>query len=119
MKILYVENHSVFAATVTGQFLSAHAVTIVPSLSAARAARSSQPFDFLLIDYDLDDGKGDALVKEIRSTGDLIPIVGVSSHEAGNAALLAAGASAVCGKMEFEKIQRVLATMLDASNPGG
>jgi hypothetical protein len=37
-----------------------------------------------------------------------LPIIGVSSHEAGNSALLAAGASAVCSKMEFDRIQQVI-----------
>jgi hypothetical protein len=38
MKILYVENHAVFAANVTRQFLSQHTVTVVPSIAAARRA---------------------------------------------------------------------------------
>ena len=36
MKILYVENHVVFAANVTSQFLSQHSVTVAPSLADAR-----------------------------------------------------------------------------------
>ena len=37
-----------------------------------------------------------------------LPIIAVSSHEAGNAALLKAGASAVCSKMEFHHIEQVI-----------
>jgi hypothetical protein len=32
----------------------------------------------------------------------------VSSHEAGNTALVTAGASAVCSKTEFDRIQEVI-----------
>ena len=36
MRILYVENHLVFAANVTRQFLSQRGVTVVPSLGETR-----------------------------------------------------------------------------------
>ena len=108
MKILYVENHAVFAANVTRQFLSQHVVTVVPSIAAARQARSADIFDLLLVDYDLDDGKGEAFVREVRGQGDRVIIVGVSSHDEGNAALRLAGASAICSKMQFDRIQSVI-----------
>ena len=108
MRILYVENHSVFADNVTRQFLSRHVVTIVPSLRKARQMLSSDEFDLALIDYDLDDGKGDTLVREIRALGVSIAIVGVSSHDEGNAALREAGAGAICNKMQFDQIQGVI-----------
>ena len=59
MNILYVENHAVFAASVVHQFLSQHSVTVVSGLSAAHRALKDGNFDLLLVDYDLDDGKGD------------------------------------------------------------
>jgi len=108
VKILFVENHAVFAANVTRQFLSRHAVTVVPSIAAARQARVSASFDVVLVDYDLDDGKGDEFVRELRAAGERIVIVGVSSHDEGNAALRRAGASAICGKMHFDRIESVL-----------
>jgi len=108
VNILYLENHAVFAAQVTSQFLRAHRVTVVPSLAAARIALASGGFDLVLSDYDLDDGKGDAFVSECRAKCPRLPVIAVSSHEAGNAALAAAGASAVCGKMEFDRIQQVI-----------
>ena len=108
MKILYVENHEVFAANVTRRFLSQHTVTVVPSIAAARQARVAAAFDLLLVDFDLDDGKGDAFVREVRATGDSTIIIGVSSHEEGNAALRRAGASAICSKMQFDRIQSVI-----------
>ena len=108
MKILYIENHAVFAENAKKQFLSRHSVTIVPSLSGARQALLDEVFDLLLVDYDLDDGKGDVLVRSLRESGNETAIVGVSSHEEGNAALARAGASAVCSKMNFDGIQRVI-----------
>ena len=112
MKILFVENHSVFAAQVIPLFLSGHDVTLVPSLAEARRTLSARAFDLLLVDYDLDDGKGEELVMEIRETGSGVPVIGVSSHAAGNQALLKAGANSVCSKMEFDKIQTVIQKLI-------
>jgi CheY-like chemotaxis protein len=108
LKILFVENHAVFAATVIREFLWQHSVTMAPSLSAAREALGTESFDILLVDYDLNDGKGDALVKELCAAGEPTAVIGVSSHDEGNAALLRAGAAAVCGKMHFDRIQSVI-----------
>jgi CheY-like chemotaxis protein len=108
VNILYLENHAVFAEQVTRQFLGAHRVTVVPSLAAARSSLASGSLDLVLSDYDLDDGKGDEFVRECRAAHPLLPIIAVSSHDAGNAALVAAGASAVCSKMEFDRIQKVI-----------
>jgi len=52
MKILYVENHAVFADTVTRKFLPNHSVTVAPSLADARQALAKGRFDLLLIDFD-------------------------------------------------------------------
>lgn len=108
MNILYLENHAVFADQVTRQFLAAHRVTVVPSLLAARSALESESYDLVLSDYDLDDGKGDEFVRECHAAHPDLPVIAVSSHEAGNSALLRAGASAVCSKMEFDRIQQVI-----------
>ena len=108
MHILYLENHAIFADQVVRQFLSAHRVTVVPSLSAARQALASGGFDLVLSDYDLDDGKGDEFVRVCRASHPQLPVIAVSAHDAGNAALVAAGASAVCGKMDFDRIQIVI-----------
>src|SRR6266850_860516 len=116
MKILYVENHSVFAANVTQKFLSQHSVSIVPSLSSARQAMVAARFDLLLVDYDLDDGKGDELVRELRTSGNRSIIIGVSSHEAGNAALTRSGATAVCSKIDFDQIETVINRVMTSNN---
>jgi two-component system OmpR family response regulator len=108
MKILFVENHSVFAKQVISSFLSAHEVTVLPSLAAARVSLGENHFDAILIDYDLDDGKGAELVHELREHGSRLRIIGVSAHDRGNAALKQAGADAICSKMNFDHIQEIL-----------
>jgi len=108
MKILFVENHDIFAKQVTTYFLSAHEVTVLPSLLEARSSMVSNQYDLLLVDYDLDDGKGEELVRELRSAGNTIRIIGVSAREEGNAALRQAGVDAICSKMEFNRIQEFI-----------
>jgi DNA-binding response OmpR family regulator len=108
LRILFIENHSVFAQQAKIHFLSEHEVTVVPSLLGARAELASSRFDLLLVDYDLDDGKGEELVRELREAGNKIRIFGVSAREEGNAALRQAGVDAICGKMEFDRIQELI-----------
>jgi CheY-like chemotaxis protein len=118
MRLLWVENHAVFARVAGGQFLSAHAVTIVVSLAEARRALAEQSFDAVLLDFDLDDGKGDGLIGYIRQLADRPVVVAVSAHDAGNQALLRAGADAVCGKVRFAEIETVLARALAGGRRG-
>jgi DNA-binding response OmpR family regulator len=108
MRILYVENHAIFAQQVCQQFLPAHDVIVVSSLATARQALAAERYDLLIVDYDLDDGKGDELVREFRVLNPKLKIIAASSHDAGNTALMKAGASAVGGKMEFDKIAQVV-----------
>ena len=114
MKILYAENHAIFAEQVCGRFLSDHSVTVLPSIAAATQALAAQPFDLLLVDYDLDDGKGDALVRSARLLYPGLKIIATSSHDAGNAALVQAGASAACPKMLFQNILQVIENLFSA-----
>lgn len=114
MKILYVENHAVFAAQVSSKFLSKHDITLVPGLTEARQALSNVDFNIVLVDYDLDDGKGDELVREIRTVQSRLPIIAVSSHDPGNQAMLKAGANAICSKMDFDQIQTIIQNVVRA-----
>jgi DNA-binding response OmpR family regulator len=108
MNILWVENHKVFADIAAKSFLSAHAVTVVPSLAAAREALATMSFDIVLLDYDLDDGKGATLVPELLRLDNRPAIIATSSHDDGNNAILAAGADAVCGKLRFRRIEEII-----------
>jgi CheY-like chemotaxis protein len=70
MRILFVENHAVFARTVIEQFLFEHSVVVVASASEALNALRDSAFDVFLVDYDLDDSKGDAFVRHLRDSAD-------------------------------------------------
>lgn len=111
MRILYVENHARFAKVTAQEFLSSHEVVIVASLAVARQAQARGGFEAVLLDYDLDDGKGVELVEALHCQGARPVIIATSSHEAGNAALLRAGADAVCSKMNFKNIEQAIANV--------
>jgi DNA-binding response OmpR family regulator len=111
MRILFVENHQLFAETVVAQFLADHVVVIVPSVSAAIEAVRRTSFDVVLLDYDLDNEKGDVLLTRFRSDTCSVPVVAVSARLEGNEALVRAGAVAVCSKGDFSRIGEVLANL--------
>lgn len=111
MNILLVENHPHFAKAVVKEFLSEHDVMIAPSVDEAKASLSKLDFDIFMSDYDLDDGKGDEFVLYLRGLGNTKPVIAISSHDEGNAAILEAGANVVCSKMEFRKINEVIANL--------
>ena len=108
MKILYVENHVRFARIVITSFLSAHDVEVQPTVATALEALAARSFDAVLVDYDLDDGKGDRVVRVATQLKPRPHIVAVSAHDEGNAALVAAGADAICAKLKFADIERTL-----------
>lgn len=117
MHILFVENHSVFAQTVTEQFLSGHRVVVVPSALEALDLFRRSHFDVVLIDYDLDNSKGDVFVRRVRDSGSRVPIVATSARDEGNEALLAAGVDVVCHKGEFRGIVGVLTRLVPSPKP--
>jgi hypothetical protein len=61
-----------------------------------------------LVDFDLDDGKGDALVRELLEGGFPGRIIAISAHHDGNEALMNAGARVSCPKARFHTIDRNL-----------
>ena len=107
-RLLFVENHGTFASIVMEQFLSNYQVTRVPSVGDAREAMKASEYVVALVDYDLDDDKGDVFVRELRAAGNDIPIIAVSSHSRGNSILIDAGANAICSKMKFSNIGAVI-----------
>ena len=109
MNILWIENHQRFSQTAIKSFLAAHVVTVAPSVVAARQRLAEIDFDLVMLDYDLDDGKGTELVREIIERPSRPQLIATSSHLRGNQALLDAGADAVCSKMNFADIEQVVA----------
>ena len=114
MRILFVENHSRFAEIVRRQFLAEHEVTVVGTLAGARELLAYTRFDVVLLDYYLDDGKGDALLPELLALVPRPRIVSVSSHSFRNETLKRAGADAMCRKTEFAQIASVIDSTLPA-----
>lgn len=108
MRILYVENHAIFATTVVAEFLRGHDVTVAPTAAEARAHLQRAAFDVILVDYDLDDEPGEAFIRDIRTSYAQTSIVAVSAHDDGNEALLLAGADAACPKAAFRQIEPLL-----------
>ena len=107
-EILWVENNPRFIKAATGQFLTAHRLTIVADLAGARKLLAERSFDAILLDYDLDDGKGDELLPDIARLAPRPPVIATSSHDRGNAALMSAGADVICGKTRFGGIDAAI-----------
>lgn len=98
-----------FAETVVTQFLSAHEVEIAESVAIARKAIATGPaFDAVLVDYDLPDGKGTEVVRQLRANRFKGRIVAVSAKDEGNAELRSAGAHAICKKAELHQLATTL-----------
>ena len=108
MKILFVEDNVRFVRLATSQFLSSHEIVHATSVAQGLEALKHQTFDAVLVDYDLPDGKGDAVAKFAAQLTKKPWIVAVSSHEMGNLALQSAGADAICSKMKFSAIVSIL-----------
>ena len=113
MKVLFVENHRVFANLTTKRLLSSHIVTVVPNLALAREALETENFDIVLVDYDLDDGKGTDLVLKLQDISNRPKVIAVSSHDEGNAALKHAGADAICCKQDIQSIESVISQVFE------
>lgn len=110
MRILFVEDHRVFAQTVASEFLAGDEVDIADSVAAARRAiRPDAAFDAVLVDYDLPDGKGTEVIRHLRAVRFPGVIVAVSAKDHGNAELRAAGAHVICKKAELHRIAIALA----------
>ncbi len=109
MKILFIENHSTFAKIVVQMFLSDHQIKIVPSMKLAlKELELNRDYKVALIDYDLDDCKGNKVALIIKQLYPNIKIIATSSHLKGNNLILKAGADATCPKMDFSNIQSVI-----------
>lgn len=115
MKILLVDNHPEFTSTVIERFLREEKVVVVPTVAAAKERIQASSFDVVLVDYDLDDGKGDDFLRWLRSIDANATVVAVSARDLGNEALIAAGANTVCPKTSFARIQAVLRELVVAT----
>ncbi len=71
MNILFVENHQVFAEVVIKQFFVQHHVNVVPTIRKAWEEITQNNYDVVLVDFDLDDGKGVELVTNSTIDSDM------------------------------------------------
>lgn len=113
MKLLMVEDHRVFAETARATVLVRHEVVIAGGVCAAIAALGRFHFDVVLLDHDLPDGTGIDVLRWKRLAYDHgrildTPVVAISAEPANNELLRAAGARAICGKLELARIDEVL-----------
>ncbi len=84
-----------------------HSVVTADTIAAGQTLLS-ESIDAVLLDYDLSDGKGTKFATWAREHGRLAPIVAVSAHDDGNAALLDAGANVACSKGAFSRVASLL-----------
>lgn len=76
MRILLIEDDKVIGAAVAEQLESdGHSVDWVLRLDAAADAFASAPFDLLLLDLMLPDGRGIPFLKTLRKAGSKVPVM--------------------------------------------
>ena len=112
-RILYVEDHPIFGEGVIERFLAGHDVDWVMSVREAKTCCVNNTYDVVLCDYDLSDGTGDTFVRWLRQRRQALPVIACSSHDRGNEALMEAGATITCGKMDVTSLPEVIAQALD------
>ena len=108
MNILYVENNRSFADVVSKCFLKNHKVIVAETIRKAKAIYPQYDFPIILVDYDLDDGKGTEFLEYINQQPHNRFIIAVSSHKNGNHKLKAAGANCICAKSKFSHIENII-----------
>ena len=76
MRILLVEDDTTLGAAVADQVRAdGHVVDHVMRLDDAEAALTASPFDLMLLDLMLPDGRGVPFLKERRAKGDVTPVI--------------------------------------------
>jgi len=76
MRVLLIEDDHVLGGAIRDHVLSTgHAVDWMQRLDDARLALASVPYELVLLDLNLPDGRGLDLLKELRSTGNAVPVI--------------------------------------------
>ena len=76
MRVLLIEDDHVLGAAIRDHVLSAgHAVDWMRRIDDSRLALGSVPYELVLLDLGLPDGRGLDLLKEIRSAGNTVPVI--------------------------------------------
>lgn len=76
MRILLIEDDTVLGAAVRDQVMAdGHSVDWVQRLDAAADALAAAPFDLVLLDLMLPDGRGLPFLRKLRAPGDVTPVI--------------------------------------------
>lgn len=76
MRVLLVEDDLVLGPAVADQIMAdGHSVDRVTTLDEAQSALMAFPFDLILLDLLLPDGRGIPFLKSLRSRGDATPVI--------------------------------------------
>lgn len=76
MRVLLIEDDHVLGAAIRDYVLSSgHAVDWMQRLDDARLALASVPYELVLLDLSLPDGRGLDLLREIRTSGNKVPVI--------------------------------------------
>jgi DNA-binding response OmpR family regulator len=73
-RILYVEDHKLFGETIS-RLLSDYEVTIMPTLAKGLACARQEKFDLYLLDFNLPDGDGIELCRQIKTFDTETPVL--------------------------------------------
>lgn len=76
MRVLLIEDDNVLGGAVMDQIRAdGHGVDRAARLADAQDALSAQPFDLILLDLMLPDGRGIPFLKALRARGDVTPVI--------------------------------------------
>jgi two-component system OmpR family response regulator len=76
MRILLIEDDTTLGAAVRDQITAdGHSADWVTRLDAARDALAAAPYDLILLDLMLPDGRGIGFLKALRARGDVTPVI--------------------------------------------
>ena len=76
MRVLLIEDDHVLGAAIRDHVLAAgHAVDWMQRLDDARLALASVPYELVLLDLNLPDGRGLDLLRQLRAAGNAVPVI--------------------------------------------
>lgn len=76
MRVLLIEDDHVLGAAIRDHVLSTgHAVDWMQRIDDARLALAGVPYELVLLDLNLPDGRGLDLLKDLRSAGNAVPVI--------------------------------------------
>lgn len=76
MRVLLIEDDHVLGAAIRDHVLSSgHAVDWMQRIDDARLALAGVPYELVLLDLNLPDGRGLDLLKDLRSGGNAVPVI--------------------------------------------